>query len=560
MPKLTITAKLYFIVGMGVVCSLLPLVAAMSGSRIMTSAGEAVYEVGANGVERALTVRIDFERAKARVINVVSEMDLEKQAEHKKAYQTIVTQLHEALSPVASNGSDNGQESALTSIAQALNDYDKAAQSVFKFSEVFAQDQAMQVITGALATQDFAMQTAVGAYVDAQKKKAAGKVDELAEASRLMILSILSLGLLSGGVLSIVGISLARGIARRVQRLTSSMTALANEDLSILVPDVGQMDEIGAMARAVEIFKTNAIERNRLKQQADEETSQRMARAERLTSHVQEFRGNATSVVEALNSASYSLEKTASVLASAADTANAKSEAATISSNTSSENVTLVAAAGEELASSIQEIKSQINNSRTVTMTASQQVNEAVGFIERLDATSGDVAKVLDMIAAIAQQTNLLALNATIESARAGEAGKGFAVVAHEVKQLANQTAGAASDVTAQITTMREQITGSVACIRTINQTIGDVDRASIAISSSVEQQHAASCEIGRNATHAAGNSKDASLSVEDVKKASSVVRNSASSVLSSAQTLSGEVTHLKKTIEKFLSAVQADI
>jgi len=552
MPKLTISAKLYFIVALGVVCAFLPVVAAVRGSHTMTAAGHAVYDVGMNGVESALNVRIDFERAKARVINAVSEMDLDKQNEHKKAYQDLLSHLLEKVRGA-------GDASTSGPMGEALTAYDVSAQKVFNYASLFAQDQAAQIITGELSAADEAMKDAIGRYVAGQKSQASTKVEELQETGRLMILSIIGLGVFSGGLLALIGVTLARGIARRIHGLTFSMTALADEKLDTFIPDVRQDDEIGDMARAVEIFKTNALERRRLKQQADEETERRMARAQRMAAHVQDFRAQATDVVNSLNQAAEELEETANVLAQAADQAGKKSATAAESSNTSSENVSIVAAAGEELAVSIKEIKVQLNNSRAVTVAATEQVNGAVGSIEQLDRTSEDVAKVLDLIAAIAEQTNLLALNATIESARAGEAGKGFAVVANEVKQLANQTGNAATNVSSQINAMRDQIAHSVAAIRTISQTVGEVDSASAAIASSVEQQHAASCEIGRNATHAAENSKNASLAVMDVLTSSSTVRESASSVLASAQTLSGQVSRLTETVEKFLSAVQAD-
>ncbi len=555
--KLNISTKLYILVALGVIMPVILCFSALWGASKMSEAGHDIYTVGLLGEERAALYRLQFEQSIGLVTVVASEMDLDKQKAAIKEYRKImddnIADVEKGMAPELA-----GYQLA-AQLKEQLALVDSVTKKVFEYSALFAQDDATKTMNEKLRPEAAVTNALIEEYSEIQKKEAEDHVEEMENASSHMIWLIVVIGALAALTIAGVGITTAIGISRRVNGLTFAMTELAGNKLETVVPDVEKEDEIGDMARAVEIFKTNAVERRQLQRQSDSESASRVARAQRMAEHVQNFRSRIGAIADSLAKASSELEGTAGVLTSAADVSSDKAAAAAMSADTSSQNVGLVASAGEEMAASINEIKSQIEYSRNVTVTATQQANTAVDLIDNVDKISVEVAKVLGMISSIARQTNLLALNATIESARASEAGKGFAVVAHEVKQLANQTGAAASSVSSQISAMRERITSSVESIRVISQTINDVDKSSEAISSAIEQQHIASAEIGKNALHAAENTRDVSRSVKDLTESAKTVREESSRVLSAAKSLSGQVSGMRDTINSFLASVQAD-
>jgi len=167
-----------------------------------------------------------------------------------------------------------------------------------------------------------------------------------------------------------------------------------------------------------------------------------------------------------------------------------------------SANVQAVAAAAEELDSSISEISRQVDQSRGITKNAVQEARETSQSVQALADASQKIGQIVSLIQNIAGQTNLLALNATIEAARAGEAGKGFAVVAQEVKNLASQTAKATEEISEQIAAIQESTQSTVSAIGRISTTIDTIDETSVAISAAVEEQAATTSEISRSVTH----------------------------------------------------------
>jgi methyl-accepting chemotaxis protein len=217
-----------------------------------------------------------------------------------------------------------------------------------------------------------------------------------------------------------------------------------------------------------------------------------------------------------------------------------------------------VASATEEMASSVNEISRQVQDSARIASEAvqqAQQTNDRVGELARAAARIGDV---VELINTIAGQTNLLALNATIEAARAGEAGRGFAVVASEVKALAEQTAKATGEISQQIDGIQAATQDSVGAIREIGGTIGRMSEIASAIASAIEEQGAATQEISRNVQQAAHGTQQVSANIADVQRGASETGSASSQVLAAAKSLSGESTRLRLEVGKFLSSVRA--
>jgi methyl-accepting chemotaxis protein len=360
-------------------------------------------------------------------------------------------------------------------------------------------------------------------------------------------------------LLCALALVLARGLVRPMLAMTTAMTDLAAGKLEVQVPGATRKDEIGRMAVAVEVFKSNALVRQQLEteqKEADSRTAaQRRTDMNRLAS---DFENAVGEIVETVSSASSELEASAGSLAATAERSQELTTTVAAASEEASTNVQSVAAATEEMTSSITEISRQVQVSSHIARDAveqAQKTNDRVGELSKAAARIGDV---LELINTIAGQTNLLALNATIEAARAGEAGRGFAVVAAEVKALAEQTANATSEISRHITGIQTATGESVGAIKDICDTIGKMSEISFSIASAVEQQGVATQEISRNVQQAAHGTQQVSANIVDVQRGTKETESASSQVLSSAQSLSGESGRLKREVSKFLDSVRA--
>src|SRR5690606_13335967 len=221
-------------------------------------------------------------------------------------------------------------------------------------------------------------------------------------------------------------------------------------------------------------------------------------------------------------------------------------------------NVQMVAAAGEELASSVDELRRQTMQARDVADKAVNDAKETDNRVQGLVEGARQIGQVVDLINQIAEQTNLLALNATIEAARAGDAGRGFAVVASEVKSLANQTTQATNDIAAQIALIQSATEESVAAIREIAGTISEINEISVGISVAVEQQSASTQEIARNVQQVAHGTQEVSQNIGGITAGIETTGHNAQEVLNAADDLSQQADELRVQVDRFLSRVRA--
>ncbi|WP_159010069.1 methyl-accepting chemotaxis protein [Bradyrhizobium sp. S69] len=349
------------------------------------------------------------------------------------------------------------------------------------------------------------------------------------------------------------------GIVRPINLLKAVMEAFARNDLKADVPGLERRDELGDMARTVEVFKKNGLEvaRLRTEQEASEKrlAEQRKADMNKLAN---DFEGAVGEIIETVSQASTELEASATALTATAVHATEVTTAVAAASEEASTNVQAVASATEEMASSVNEISRQVQESARMASEAVDQArktNDRVGELSKAAARIGDV---VELINTIAGQTNLLALNATIEAARAGEAGRGFAVVASEVKALAEQTAKATGEIGQQIAGIQSATQDSVNAIREISGTIEKLSEISSTIAAAVEQQGAATQEISRNVQQAAQGTQQVSSNITDVQRGAGETGSASSQVLSAAQSLSRDSNRLKLEVGEFLTTVRA--
>ena len=356
-----------------------------------------------------------------------------------------------------------------------------------------------------------------------------------------------------------VSMFVARGITGALQRMTGAMKDLAGGKLDVEVPGIGRRDEIGEMADAVEVFKSNAAARHGLEAEQQETGARAVARRKSdMNKLANEFEGAVGQIVETVSSASSELEASAGTLTSTAERAQELTTMVAAASEEASTNVQSVASATEEMASSVNEISRQVQDSARMAGEAVDQARTTNDRVSELSKAAARIGDVVELINTIAGQTNLLALNATIEAARAGEAGRGFAVVASEVKALAEQTAKATGEIGQQISGIQAATQDSVNAIKEISGTIEKLSEISSAIAAAVEQQGAATQEISRNVQQAAHGTQQVSSHITDVQRGASETGSASAQVHSAAQSLSGESNRLKLEVGKFLDSVRA--
>ena len=352
---------------------------------------------------------------------------------------------------------------------------------------------------------------------------------------------------------------IARGITKPVLSLTSAMGKLANQDYSTIVPGSERGDELGQMARAVEIFKLNGIRAKELEaEQHEQEKRAEEEKRKMMMDMAEEFDTQIGSVVNSVSAASSQLNASAKLMSDVAvETERQATEASAASQQTSS-NVQTVATATEEMTSTISEISVQVGHASRASSDAVDKVSATNVQMSTLAETSSKIGEVVEMISKIAEQTNLLALNATIESARAGEAGKGFAVVASEVKALAGQTAKATEEIALQISEIQSATNQASTSMQDVSQAIQQVNEISAAIASAMEEQTAATSEISNSIHQAAQGTEIVNTSVMSVSKASEEAGAASGQVMSAASELGQQSAILKTEVDKFIAQVRA--
>jgi methyl-accepting chemotaxis protein len=370
------------------------------------------------------------------------------------------------------------------------------------------------------------------------------------------MLITLGLALIIVGAVSFL---IGHGISQAIRGMVNAMTRLAKGDATVTIPGVGRRDEIGEMAGAVEVFKTNMIEAERMRgEQAAIEQRQRAQRKDDMNRLAAGFEAAVGEIIETVSSASTELEASAATLTSTAEHGQSLATRVASASEEAAASVQSVASATEELSVSVTEIGRQVQESARIASDAVGQARRTNDRVSELSKAANRIGDVVELINTIAGQTNLLALNATIEAARAGEAGRGFAVVASEVKALAEQTAKATGEIGQQISGIQAATAESVAVIKDISHTIERLSEIASAVAAAVEQQGAATQDISRNVQNTAEGTRSVSANISDVQRGATETGSASVQVFSAAQSLSQESSRLKLEVGKFLETVRA--
>ena len=384
------------------------------------------------------------------------------------------------------------------------------------------------------------------------------KIAEQTEVNQQLAFLLTCLG---GVALVLVGVGIfiiARLVARPLSAITATIKKVAEGAEGVEVPHTEREDEIGALARAIGIFK-EAMDGNRnLNAQVLQDSKAREERTRQIETSVEAFRGAIGSVLGAVNNNASAMRDTAQSISRIASDASSRAGTASRATEQASSNVSAVASAAEELSASIEEIGRQVRQSASVVEEAGQRTDKSVAEIESLAAATQRIDGVLNLIQAIAEQTNLLALNATIEAARAGDAGRGFAVVAHEVKALAGQTAKATSEIGQNISMIQASTRNAVDAVREIGTAVREINEVTANIAGAVGQQDAATREISSNAQLAADGNSTLVVNIGSLNDAIENANKGASSVLSASDELASTAGILSREVEKFFRDLRA--
>ncbi|WP_430430548.1 methyl-accepting chemotaxis protein [Oceanicaulis sp.] len=447
----------------------------------------------------------------------------------------------------------------LRSAVDTLLAYAEGPQGMFSLRETELEmiDETEMLVEDArimdAALAELVTATREGALNEQDAASNAG-LNAMAFGSALMwVFAILSVAV--GGAVGYFYVS--RNLLDRLTRIARAMATLAKGDLGNEIKDDSQ-DEIGQMAKAVAVFRQNAVERQRLEQESEAERIAREARAKKIEELVAQFDDVSRRALDAVGTAAEEMESAATALDHSSRSAGETTARVNSSGSRAAENVDTVAAAAEEMTGSIAEIAQQISRSTEIAQDAADRVQATNTDVAQLDEAAARIGDIVNLINDIAEQTNLLALNATIEAARAGEAGKGFAVVASEVKTLAEQTAKATSSISDQISGIQNATGKTVGSIENIGEVISEMNNISAAIAAAMEEQRAAASEITRAAHEAASGTREVSESIGHVDAAASETGQCAAQVNAASHALTEESTGLRKAVGEFLASVRA--
>ena len=477
---------------------------------------------------------------------------------HKQIAETLLRQADttaELVQRLAAHAGEVG-DGPVDEIVKAFKVYKEGALPVIDMAQSNGSYAVM--LMGDVSSQFLKLRRLLEGYVTVREGQRQAVVSELlarmSAARRNFLLLLIGAAVFSG----VAACFIVRMISRPVTTLTRVMGMLAAGQMNVEVPGCEQRDELGEMARAVQVFKEAMGEAARLQAEREANSERAVRRGQQLSELIRSFEEKVSKILGLVSAAGSEMQTAATTMTRIADGTTRQTDACADAAQQASSNVQAVAAATEELSASVTEMSRQVAQSTTITRRAVEEAagtNETVGGLAEAAKKIGEI---VDLINGIAGQTNLLALNATIEAARAGDAGRGFAVVASEVKSLAQQTTTATEQISSKIVEMQTATNKVVAAIGGIGATIDEVNQIADTIASGIKEQGTATKEIARNVQAAADGAHGVSGAIEQIAEATATTGGAAEGVSEAARQLSNQSETLRREIDLFLETVRA--
>jgi len=351
---------------------------------------------------------------------------------------------------------------------------------------------------------------------------------------------------------------IARSISHPMTIITDRMARLADGQLDVEVPFLGEGHEFGQLARALHVFKLSRRKAEELTVAQRSEQASKLARQERLERLIGDFHQRTARIIEAVARAAEHVQAHARTLAQMAKHSRSNVAVVSHAATETTNNVQAVAGAAEELSAGVGDVNRRVVKSTDIVRRAVDETDRTNATMRGLVDAAKRIGTIVQVIQDIASQTNLLALNATIEAARAGEAGKGFAVVASEVKSLANQTTKATEEIETQVGAIQVETERAVDAISNIGKTVDEMSEISTAIATAMEEQGATTQEIARNIGQVADSTKEVSANIAGVSTASEQTSQAAGELQKASDDLRNQATVLENEMKGFLGEMRA--
>ncbi|GEO43437.1 methyl-accepting chemotaxis protein [Skermanella aerolata] len=475
--------------------------------------------------------------------------------ENRKNFDEHAETFRTALRTNASRTSLDPQiKAALDGAEPALSHYIAAAETIIRLSKDRGVEAQMRMPEFVQAFEELEVRNEeISELIERRKEERAARSEDTSQLAVVMGIGVTLAGLAVTIMLSVVT---ARRITHPLARAAQSIRKIGEGSRDIVL-DPGADDEIGEVARAIMTMQKQAVDLDDMRRGDEERRQAAERRAAQSATATVRFNGSIAGIVEALIEADRDLRTVADGMSAQASTASRQAIALQSAAGQTASAVQSVASAAEELSASVIDVGRRTTEAAEVTSEAAARTEETTGRIRHLAEAAQKIGVVVDMINGIANQTNLLALNATIEAARAGEAGKGFAVVAHEVKALANQTAGATAEIAAQVTGIQEETKLTVQAMHDVAATVDRVRDIAMTIAEAVRQQSRTTSEIARNMLESAESTREITLNMGSVSAAISDTDAATGRMTASAGIVGAQVETLRAEAARFTAQLK---